>query len=386
MSSYTTKNSPYDTYMDKATEIYNQKVEENNKAAANQAASAGAQYREVNRNIGELNKANGRANTGYAGDTSIDAYNAYRNSVNESYANADKTNNELYSYYINEMLQLQQAKDSKEYNDRQLEQTDRQLGLQEEQFEYDKTVTDRQLEQTDRELKMDEEQFEHNKVYGEGGFKEQIESSMTDNDFYSDGTIKAETAEKWWNFAISYFGGEDKIPSTAKGSMESVPGFSEWLAEYNNQSKTTGEYIAKHNVTKPYSLQKVNNSGEISEDGTIDFAVLNTVKNTGSSKICDLRLDNFRLDYNGETYYLETGNTNKSKPAKALVELMKEQIKTTTGRDPVEGDCCYYNGNIYICCDNGNFRKVEEREASEHADGYNNFVSSVKNILGLNND
>lgn len=362
--------SAYDMYMEEAKSIYNQGVETNNKKAANQAASAGAQYREVIRNVDELNKANGRANTGYAGDTSIDAYNAYRNSVNESYANADKANNDLYSYYLSEMTKIQQAKDNKEASDRQLEQTDKQL------------------EQADRELDMLEEQNEFNKIYGETGFKKQIENYLTEDDFYPDGTIKAEAAEKWWNFAVSYFGGVENIPSLALGELESIDGFEEWLIEYNrqtnngNQSGATSEYVARHNVAIPYSLQKIDNSGKISEDGTTDFAVLKTTKTIDSSKIKDKNLNNFRIEYDGEVYYLETGK-GKTKPGAEAVSLMNEQIEKTTGRAPTEGDCCYYGGNIYIVCEDGDYRRVEAREADNNKEYYNKFVSAIKKNLGI---
>lgn len=101
-----------DSYMDEATRIYNEGVAENNDFAASQASNAGAEYREVVRNVNEINKANGRANTGYAGDTSIEAYNAYRNNVNKIYDSANKSNNELYSYYMSEMVRLQGEKDT----------------------------------------------------------------------------------------------------------------------------------------------------------------------------------------------------------------------------------------------------------------------------------
>ncbi len=198
--------SAYDLYMEDAKNIYNQGVETNNKNAANQAASAGAQYREVNRNVGEINKANGKADTGYAGDTSIDAYNAYRNSVNKSYSDANSANNELYSYYLSEMTKMQQAKDTKEATDRQLEQTDRQLDLQEQQY------------QDEKETRV---------VAGIEGIL------MEDGAINSDGLISSNHANRALNYAKRIYG--DRIPEGIMAYLESQPGFSEWLEEYNRQ-------------------------------------------------------------------------------------------------------------------------------------------------------
>lgn len=110
--------SEYDKYMAEATDIYNRGVEENKKMADNQSAIAHAQFNEINRNVNEINKASGKANTGYAGDVSIDAYNSYRNAVNSAYSEANRNNNELYSYYLNEMRNLQQLKNEELLNER----------------------------------------------------------------------------------------------------------------------------------------------------------------------------------------------------------------------------------------------------------------------------
>lgn len=197
--------SAYDMYMEEAKNIYNQGVETNNKNAANQAASAGAQYREVNRNVGEINKANGKADTGYAGDTSIDAYNAYRNSVNKSYSDANSANNELYSYYLTKMTELQQAKDTKEATDRQLEQTDRQLALQEQQYQDTKAA-----ETADN-----------------------IEVLKGENAYDSSGYITSETAERLWKYVKGVYG--EDIPDNVMANLNSEKGFAEWLEEYNGQ-------------------------------------------------------------------------------------------------------------------------------------------------------
>ena len=174
--------SNYDRYMQDALNIYNKGVDTNNKNAANQAAIAGAEYRELNRNIGEINKANGRANTGYAGDTSIDAYNAYRNSVNEYYQNADKANNDLYSYYLSEVTRLQQAKDAKEESDR-----------------------------------IYQDQKETNIVSEVSGML------LEDGAFNNDGTITNETASKIWNYVNTANGGA--VPDTTMAYLESQNGF-----------------------------------------------------------------------------------------------------------------------------------------------------------------
>ena len=189
------KTNPYDTYMQDALNIYNQGIEANNKNAANQAAAAGSQYNEVNRFANELNKANGRANTGYAGDTSIDAYNAYRNSVNESYANADKANNELYSYYLSEMTRLQQLKDDK-----------------------------------DTQIK--------NNVEGK------FEMLKGENAYYASGKIRADAAESMYKYAVDTYG--ENIPPEIMANLQSEPGFSEWLESYNNSSTSYYEIGRAH--------------------------------------------------------------------------------------------------------------------------------------------
>ena len=190
--------SAYDKYMEQAQNIYNQSVETNNKNAANQAASAGAEYRELNRNVGEINKANGRADTGYAGDTSIDAYNAYRNSVNKSYSDANSANNELYSYYLSEMTKIQQAKE-------QQEATDRQLDLQEQQYEDTKAAE----------------------------IADNIEVLKGENAYDSNGYITSETAERLWKYVKGVYG--EDIPDNVMASLNSEKGFAEWLEEYNGQ-------------------------------------------------------------------------------------------------------------------------------------------------------
>lgn len=221
--------SAYDMYMEEAKSIYNQGVEQNNKSAANQAASAGAEYRELNRNVGEINKANGRANTGYAGDTSIDAYNAYRNSVNESYANADKANNDLYSYYLSEMTKLQQAKDTKEATDRQLE-------MQKEEFEYNKEMTDRQMELQERE-------YNDNKARE---VAEHIEVIKGENPYDSDGKIKPTIARKIYEYLLDVYGEAENIPDSIIANVNTENGFKEYVDAYNNGEAETLEKDQKN--------------------------------------------------------------------------------------------------------------------------------------------
>ena len=198
--------SAYDMYMEEEKNIYNQGVETNNKNAANQAASAGAQYRELNRNINEINKANGRANTGYAGDTSIDAYNAYRNSVNKSYSDANSANNELYSYYLTKMTELQQAKDTKEA-------------------------------------------MEYNKIYGEGGVMDRINNYLKNEETYDeDKYLTGESARRIYNYVYNLY--EGNIPSEIMAELESEKGFSEWLKAYNEGNEDN--YIHTKSWSKQY--------------------------------------------------------------------------------------------------------------------------------------
>jgi hypothetical protein len=201
--------------MEEAKNIYNQGVETNNKNAANQAASAGAQYREVNRNVGEINKANGRADTGYAGDTSIDTYNAYRNSVNKSYSDANSANNELYSYYLTKMTELQQAKDSKEA-------TDRQLDIQEQ---------------------AQKDTFETYVVSGIGDILAE------DGAYDSDGKINKEYAEEVSEY-VKTICGED-VPDSIAAYLGTINGFNSWKnnsENYKNIHYQTNQFIEQMHI------------------------------------------------------------------------------------------------------------------------------------------
>ena len=210
--------SAYDMYMEEAKNIYNQGVERNNKNAANQAASAGAQYREVNRNVNEINKANGKADTGYAGDTSIDAYNAYRNSVNKSYSDANSANNELYSYYLSEVTKMQQAKDTKEA-------TDRQWDMQEQ---------------------AQKDTFETYVVSGIGDILAE------DGAYDSDGNINKEYAEEVSEY-VQTICGED-VPDSIAAYLGTINGFNSWKNDsenYKNIHYQTNQFIEQmHNYDK----------------------------------------------------------------------------------------------------------------------------------------
>ena len=185
------KKSPYDDYMQMATDIYNEQKQQNLKQAENQSALAHAQFQEVNRNINEINKAKGLTDTGYQGDTSVDAYNAYRNSVNNAYSNANASNNQLYSYYLNQMSQLEQAKQNQAF--------------QQEQFNYQK------------------EQDEYQKNWNEQTYNDTIERQkredviqtltyLSDSSFYGDDRLLTEEGKtKLLNYAKSVYG--DNIPA-----------------------------------------------------------------------------------------------------------------------------------------------------------------------------
>ena len=250
--------SAYDMYMEEAKNIYNQGVETNNKNAANQAASAGAQYREVNRNVGEINKANGKADTGYAGDTSIDAYNSYRNNVNKIYSDATSANNELYSYYLSEMAKLQQAKDSKEATDRQLEQTDRQLDMQEKEFEYNKEMSDRQMELQERE-------YNDNKARE---VAENIEVIKGENPYDADGKIKPTIARKIYEYLLDVYGEAENIPDSVIANVNTENGFKEYVDAYNNGEAETLE-------TKQKNKEKVENIVAGNETIEVNYGTTN---------------------------------------------------------------------------------------------------------------
>lgn len=334
--------SPYDTYMEEATRIYNQGVESNNQIAESQSASAGAEYREINRNINELNKASGKANTGYAGDTSIDAYNAYRNAVNSAYSNAQKSNNDLYSYYLGEMSRFQQAKENQEV-------TERQLSMQEQQARQQESAI--VLSGLDNIL-------------------------SNENAYNENGTITSESAEQLWDYVLTYYGGTENIPNDVKATLNSTKGFSQWLDEYNKNGGTAPKTNYK------FELRKVDNAGNVGDIGNTDFAVLNTYFDSEtSSPIKDKRNDNFTISYFGKQYKLETGKQSE-KPSQDVVMILNHEIASSYGRAPQQGDIAYYDGVFYVVTkDKGDFGPIY-RSINDTRD-YDKFVSVFKNKLGI---
>ncbi len=311
--------SAYDLYMEEAKNIYNQGVETNNKNAANQAASAGAQYREVNRNVGEINKANGKADTGYAGDTSIDAYNAYRNSVNKSYSDANSANNELYSYYLTKMTELQQAKDNKEATDRQLEQTDRQLDMQEQQYQDEK---------------------ETNVVSEVSGMLAE------DGAFNTDGSITNETAQKTWDYITRIYG--ENVPESTMAYLESQEGFSEWLEAYNSgadgENSALNDYIDKHE--NPV-LSMETQEGYRGADNT--YGKVN-IQGFGST---DRQNNDIDVSIGGTEYDLRMGNPAKKEYSDILDNLLAKQGKSKSPKTTA-----VYDGHLFIVDHGGTWRQM----------------------------
>ena len=340
----------FDTYMDEATRLYNEGVQANNKVAETQSAQALAQYNEVNRFANELNKGTGKANTGYAGDNSIDAYNAYRNSVNASWENANKQNNDLYSYYMQEMRNIENEK-----------------------------VAEEQATDTTN----------WNKVYGEGGFKDEFERYIeaSPNDvLYDNGNIKPEEAQKWWDYAKSYFGGEDNIPEYAKGVLKTQAGFSEWLDAYN-KGTTDNTYATENEKTNIgiNKLVKVDASGNVATEGK-DFAVISAEKGGGSGEVEDLAKNNFRVSLDGKVYYVETSGKIANAPS-SIASAMDSNIERAKGRVSQEGDMCYYDGKIYVKTSGNTWKQVEGREgwfsSGKNGNGYDDLLKAVKQSLGL---
>ena len=313
--------SVYDTYMEEAKQIYNQNVDYNNKAAANQAALAGAQYRELNRNVNEINKASGTANTGYAGDTSIDAYNAYRNSVNASYSEANKANNDLYSYYLSEVAKLQQAKENKEYQDKQLEWQEREYNDTRETYAMNEIAS----------------------MLGEEGA------------FNADGTINSNTASKIYEFAKSYNGGE--VPETTLAYLNTQKGFSDWLNEYNKgNTGTKNEYVNEHeNSTKVYGLPT-----EEGYRGANNTAGKVNVQGFGTT---DRPRNDIDLSIGGVEYDLRMGDLASDTESRVLDKMFRDKQPKMTA---------VYNGYIYIVDHSGNWRKMwgDKNTINEAVDAY----------------
>ena len=183
----TKSTNPYDVYMEEAKRVYNQSVAENNKNAQNQSALAYAQYNETNRNINELNKAQGVKGTGYVGNSSVDAYNAYRNQVNNINANTSTANNQLYSYYVSEMQKLEEAKTNREL-----------LGFESAQQEEQQVLAD-------------------------------IDTMVSDNIYDTEGNLKnkgkidSTTAEAIWEYVTSIYG--ENVPKYVMANLYKIKGF-----------------------------------------------------------------------------------------------------------------------------------------------------------------
>jgi hypothetical protein len=342
-----TQPSAYDKYMQTATDIYNKNVESNRKASANQASAVGAEYRELQRNVNEINKANGRANTGYAGDTSIEGYNAYRNSLNQIYSQRDKNENDLYSYYIDSILKTQQAKENSELAQKQMKITE-----DANQLEKDKYVST------------------------------QI-TAFLNNDESRDnaGKIKSDYADKVRNYIEEYYGSYENAPASIKFELSSYPGFNDYLNAYNNDG-TYGNTEVKYN-----QLSGISNSNEIvsaDEQGAKQFAVLDGGKASGSTQIrSEVGQNNFTVSIDGVPYRLETGKLSERLEGD-IADKLREQIKNAKGREAKQYDLVYYNGNIYVVGnDDKTLCKVQARDGTELTNEYNNFVKKVYEKLGL---
>ncbi|MBR2377440.1 MAG: hypothetical protein IKA85_06725 [Clostridia bacterium] len=333
--------NPYDDYMKVATDTYNKSVEANNKASQNQALSANSEHNELQRNVNELNKASGKANTGYAGDASIEGFNAYRNALNQIYTQRDKTNNDLYSYYMDNMMKLQQQK------------REDAIIQESQQKEKEETV-----------IKTINEFFENPDAY-----------DVNNN-------VKDDYAQIVRDYVSEIYGSEEKIPPRVKVTLSSYPKYDEYLDAYNKGETPIDNSIKN---TKN-SLNAFNTNGDIvsanDSDAQQQFAVLNAgLASTSSHVRGGVGLDNFILMVDGKPYKVESGKL-KDRLTGDVADKLKAQIKVVNGRDAKEGDCVYYNGEIYVVGNNGMLVKVEPREGV--VTDYNNFKIAIYKKLGLN--
>lgn len=325
--------SVFDDYMEEEKKQYEKDVERNNKQASNEASYANSQYNEILRNVNEINKANGMANTGYASDTPVSAYNAYRNSVNDIYNRANSSNNELYRYYIQNMQALQEQKDNKEITD-------------------SATV----LQGLDN-------------LMSEQGAKN------------ANGTINSDYAKELWDYVTTYFGGEENIPNAVKSTLNSTKGFSEWLYAYNNG--TVADYDKVNKISDYSKVTTIDENGNQDVNTGSNFAVVKNIsKAESSSRINDTPQNNFRVTYNGQTYHVETGR-NADKLSPETQEMLKSKIKESTGREPIEGDIVYYGDNLFVVTVGGNVVKIQARSAKKREGDYGNLLSEVKKGLGI---
>lgn len=289
------KKSPYDEYMDEATNLYNQQKQQSLDQASNQSALAHSQYQEVNRNLNEINKAKGLNNTGYEGDTQVNAYNAYRNAVNSANLNAQTTNNQLYSYYLQEMANLQNAKFNQET--------------------------------TERQLQMQEDQNNYNKLYGDYGVLNRLEVAKGENAYDENGNIKEDSAKRMWEYVTTIYG--DDIPNEVIAELNNEKGFDKWVDVYNQSYKTTGNNNIQNNqtVTQPIvqpivqptvqsTVQTNSNNKDIpyTQDSFANDGVEWEIKGLGSGRSND-SID-FFID--GKKYSLKTGGGVSKEKAKEL--------------------------------------------------------------------
>lgn len=306
----------YDKLMSEAKNQYENNVASNNALANNRSSAAHAEYNELNRNINEINKANGRSNTGYAGDTSIDAYNAYRNSVNTAFSDANSANNELYSYYLSKMAELQQAKDNKEATDRQLTQTDKQLDMQEQQYQDEK----------------------------ETNVLSEVSSMLAkDGAFNTDGTISNETATKTWNYIKRVYG--DNIPETVMAYLEKENGFSEWLNAFN---KGSDEYRNNHND---------------------DYALVDSILAGGGHENTTVGSDdgdNFKIKLASGTEYRLEGVTD--------LMLTDTEAQFVNSKLPqTHGSIIKYKGKLFVRTEDGKIMRVVGR----NRDGIDKLLNEI---------
>lgn len=326
--------NPYQNYMDMATAEYNRGVEQANLNALRDKANANAEYKELQNNINELNKLSGKKDTGLQGDTNINAYNIYRNSLAQADTKANTTKNDLYSYYLSSMQNLQAQKDA--YYMSQNEKVGTALG-----------------------------------------------NFAMDTD--SSGNITGDSAKAMWDYVNTFYGGEQNIPNEIKAQLNSVNGFNEWLDEYNKTGATT-QYDKGITELSRNSLAKIDANGQLvgrNDTNGYDFAVLDTNKSATSSKInADAGANNFRLDFGGETYYVETGPL-KTRLSESEGNKVKGLIAKANGRDAVEGDLVYYKNKLYVVASNGTMCLVQARSAPKNKDDYDNLLKAVKDKLGI---
>ncbi len=199
------KNVMKDDLTAQYTQVYNDAVNRNNAMARNRALNANSEYNEVVRNANEINKANGTANTGYAGDTSIEAYNAYRNSVNSAYNDANTANNELYNYYLDHIAQERARQDEKE-----------------------------------------------TKVVGV------LETILADT--YTSGYITKEGIAKAVNYLKTIYGSMEYVPDSIKAYLETKKGYSEWTNDKTDDKENYNKYADTYEVIESATTGNTENT------------------------------------------------------------------------------------------------------------------------------